>query len=50
MITNYEPAQILELAQAGDFICGIKYVTDTFDWITGEWGQVYFAAMDLTDE
>ncbi|HEV8431106.1 MAG TPA: hypothetical protein VGQ41_24595 [Pyrinomonadaceae bacterium] len=37
---NYEPAQIADLADAGVFICGLKYVIDTWDANTGEYGTM----------
>jgi hypothetical protein len=43
---NYESAQIADLAQAGEFICGWKYVIDTWDANTGEWGTMLIVSLD----
>jgi hypothetical protein len=46
MLTNYEPAQLLDLAEPQDFICGEKWYADTFDFLTGDWFLMYIMAID----
>jgi len=50
MSTKYESAQILDLAEPRDFICGIKIMADTIDWLIGEWETIYILALDSDDE
>jgi hypothetical protein len=50
MLTNYEPAQILDLAEPRDFICGEKWMAETFDWLTGDWSTVYIVALDPNND
>jgi hypothetical protein len=50
MLTNYEPAQILDLVEPRDFIRGEKRLADTFDFLTGDWSTIYIVAIDANDE
>ena len=50
MSTNYESAQILDLAEPRDFICGIKVFADSIDWLIGEFETKYILALDSDDE
>lgn len=49
MTTNYEPAEIAEVAKPGEFICGIKIFADTWDCATGEWWTMFIIALDSDD-
>ena len=50
MLTNYEPAEILDLVEPRDFIRGEKRLADTFDFLTGDWSTIYIVAIDANDE
>jgi hypothetical protein len=47
---NYLPAQIEDMDTAGNFICGVKFWIEQFDWLTVELSVYYVEALDVTDE